>query len=123
MKKPEELRLNNLVHAKSPEREKWQIHPISIWDLHYLLFPNASDSIPVDIKPIKLSEEILLKCGFVKTETKQDWSVFNRSDFCNCLLVNGEGLRIPYLSITINYLHTFQNLIHALTNQELNIKL
>ena len=66
-------------------------------------------------KPIPLTEEILLKCGF---EKKDGLFVFNnvviwsRND-----IFNYEGLKY------IKSLHQLQNLYFALTNKELNIEL
>ena len=84
------------------------------------------------IEPIRITEEILLKCGFVKA-----LGVFN-IECCKSILY----LRLAYDKgfyygikssdcnscefddvISIKYLHQLQNLYFALTGQELEIKL
>lgn len=75
------------------------------------------------LKPIKLTEEILLKCGFVKDEF-DNWEnetrlgLYKPEEFDGYLSVWGES--------TVgecNYLHQLQNLYYALTGQELEINL
>jgi len=84
-------------------------------------------------KPIPLTEEILFKCGFKKTEILGSYNIgsftFHSQRPCNdsakftlvteiyfcgrsVLVVNG-----------VKHLHQLQNLYFALTNQELNIEL
>jgi len=81
-------------------------------------------------KPIPLTEEILLKCG-----TKQNDSILLILD-CDWLYFklvwNGEGYELHIaqgnfygsdIVIDCTYLHTLQNIVHSLTNEELNIEL
>jgi len=84
-------------------------------------------------EPIPLTEEILFKCGFKKTEILGSYNIgsftFHSQRPCNdsakftlvteiyfcgrsVLVVNG-----------VKHLHQLQNLYFALTNQELNIEL
>ena len=76
-----------------------------------------------DVQPIELTEEILLKCGFVKDEF-DNWEnetrlgLYKPEEFDGYLSVWGES--------TVgecNYLHQLQNLYYALTGQELEINL
>ena len=74
-------------------------------------------------KPIELTEEILLKCGFEKHFELDNvlcllgFSIEDRSGKFN-LFYNGACV-VP----SIKYLHQLQNLYFALTGEELNIQL
>src|SRR5690606_5107604 len=72
--------------------------------------------------PIPLTEEILLKIGFVKdTETSYRWYL---GEYFTYDLDDG-GFRFEgiWINPIVKYLHQLQNLYFALTNQELVIKL
>lgn len=74
-----------------------------------------------DIKPIPLTEEILLKCGFVKGLNEYNimrFNIFKPVDYVGYLFCEGN-----LVLREIKYLHTLQNLYFALTNQELQINL
>lgn len=82
---------------------------------------NIGDYLP--FKPIPLTEEILLKCGFRKSKSGMylfDKFSFDLSDF-------EFGVESDYYYLTISenlkYLHQLQNLYFALTGQELEINL
>lgn len=82
--------------------------------------------IPSDINPIPLTEQILLKCGFeksqaiefgftrplfqyiVKRQFRWDYVIFNNDNSYSIVCDN------------IHYLHQLQNLVHSLTGQELD---
>ena len=80
------------------------------------------------IKPIELTEEILLKCGFEQELIKHQYSLRlitlqlpNENDY------HKKG-RVYYNSWAIKnecveYLHQLQNLYFSLTNEELNVQL
>ena len=82
-----------------------------------------------NIKPIELTEEILLKCGF---ELKGIIFRINNG-FDNQFDINYSLSRDMfyyysskygiYTEVEIKYLHQLQNLYFALTNEELNIQL
>jgi len=80
-----------------------------------------------DINPIPLSEDILLKLGFEKSNakisgcdyfTKDKYSVMVKEDVCYFSLVE---MQSRYLCI-VEFLHQIQNVYFALTNEELTIK-
>ena len=111
-----ELRLGNWVYFHDGI---FKIEPLTIFNI---------SNEPQNYKPIPLTEEILLKCeGIIKHpiiknrylfEDKK--SSFHISDWDNPSLdifIDGKYI------ICVEFLHTFQNLIYALTDQELNIKL
>lgn len=76
------------------------------------------------LKPIQLTEEILLKCGFEKVEHENgdyfDFELFMLKildTYFSC--VYGKQ-RIEY---ELKYLHQLQNIYFALTNEELTVNL
>ena len=81
------------------------------------------------IEPIPLTEEILLKCGFEKSndldkfyhlDLLNEWTriYFNPKHKVCTLSINQHDSRI-----SIQYLHQLQNLIFSLTQKELTIQL
>lgn len=78
-----------------------------------------------DISPILLTEEILLKCGFVNNEPK-DWGSFTLGNI-NFLKEDGNKMNGLYMNgyrvADIRYLHQLQNLYFAITGEELEIEL
>lgn len=121
-----ELRIGNIL------REKHTGDKLVVLEL-------TNDRITFDYKtfttwqaePIPLTEEILLKCGFVKSENslffhKETSPVqFVISLNTYTIYFKYEGLYQPMLEIPskLKYLHQLQNLYFALTGQELEIKL
>lgn len=84
--------------------------------------------IPIsEIKPIQLTEDILLKCGFEKGSNIIGDCYFIEHDFgISDFVLNitkTSNFNIYELDLTINYLHQLQNLYFALTNEELIINL
>ena len=84
------------------------------------------------IKPITLTEEILLKCGFEKIDTKNIPLGYYYTKFPICIIPNESGNDIEIMDndYSINmgnnspkYLNQLQNLYFALTGKELEIKL
>lgn len=79
------------------------------------------------IKPIPLTQELLLKCGFEKNKTRDDQGVypfFRKRNF-RCRLILGVLSMIEYKDRhqDIKYLHQLQNLFFVLTGEELKITL
>ena len=86
---------------------------------------------PSQIYPIPLTEDILLKCGFIevfgvkkeykiKINKKEDILVYNLIVEETSIWTDYGGF---YLDNQINYIHQLQNLYFALTGNELTIKL
>lgn len=79
-------------------------------------------------EPIPLTEEILLKCGFVNIESKNIYKLYLPND--NQLLIGfnfQSELRLYYKVfnvdlVEIKSLHQLQNLYFALTGKELEFK-
>lgn len=71
-------------------------------------------------KPIELTEEILLKCGFEFKPKGEE--VYEQFWICNDFEIwqHSEGFCHDFLNGgDVNYLHQLQNLYFALTNEEL----
>lgn len=126
MIKETELRIGNYVFSKHKygcnhivlgvKNEKVELSNTAKW---------------VDIKfiePIELTEEILLKCGFEKT---QEGCIKTLSYQSNIGLIKMKdrfmvSMSCPFglfQSKSIKYIHQLQNLIFALTQKELEINL
>ena len=114
--KATELRIGNYL--------KYPILKIKVNASLLLAFENNKGYIDL-YQPIELSEEILLKCGFEKIEN--NWKVLDFIYFKIswerlaglALTFENESVYLPH----IKYLHQLQNLIHALTNEELTVNL
>lgn len=118
------LRIGNLISIGGDKMMK--VVEIGTYTIRYLdntYNDNFRAFIGYDyIKPIELTEEILLKCGFVKDiETSYRWYL---DEYFTYDLDDGgfkfEGIWIEPL---IKYLHQLQNLYFCLTGKELEIKL
>lgn len=78
------------------------------------------------IKPIPLTEEILLKCGFVQCENEYWYTngILNLSLPIGTFSINGSKNSEAVIRINpIKHLHQLQNLYFALTNEELTVNL
>lgn len=76
-----------------------------------------------EVVHIKLTEEILLKCGFENNGKNRKYKAIG----CN-LEITGTGNYIRYWlcggkSIILTHLHQLQNLVHSLKGEELTVKL
>lgn len=157
--KAQDLRIGNYVHPASgisfPEHADGFVVPV-VGKLAYLkIIAISQESVTVEcpfggkvfvkevtldeIAPILLTEELLLKCEFVKIQETPDAGHPYRykkeaPGFDSLILtipqfevqimkeVHGE-VQFVYLNCSINTLHKLQNLYFALTGDELNIEL
>jgi hypothetical protein len=72
------------------------------------------------IKPIPLSEEIVLKCGFEKYEFDHKENEYR---YKYRLIVLRDGKFVDYgSSVTLEHIHQLQNLFYSLTGEELTLK-
>lgn len=131
MIKLEELRLGNYVLTESSYGDSMiiQINGITSTSIHgvaSIMDLSVSGMTADDIKPIPLTEEILLNCGFHKlyfSEGQYEYEngfclsfmfergrIYENSDMCNC-------------SREFSFLHEVQNYIFAKTGQEVEVKL
>lgn len=117
--KASDLRIGNLV-------EQGEVRGI----INFRVFVGDEAIHISNIKPIPLTEEILLKCGF---ENNYDVLYFYLDNDNYSLCYNPKGFFISTFdddeqisSINVpdfKHLHQLQNLYYAITNQELEIKL
>lgn len=125
-----DLRIGNLVSLSGSLTLKvYEIHE----DCFYAKDSKGSSfkNTWADLKPIPLTEEMLLKCGFEFNKKYYHSKYINDSikliyDFDQKILYfKYKGEFIPMIQIpkNIEYLHELQNVIHALTGQELKIEL
>jgi hypothetical protein len=135
--KETELRLGNLVMVN----HKTDLLAMVTWIQEKsicLIFdrqPDLSNGIvcsPNDLIPIPLTEEWLLKFGFIKmykADNKNGYGLYSGEDIYpfiaielyhdGIIFINNGSRRIEH----IKYVHQLQNLYFALTGEELNIQL
>ena len=122
-----ELRIGNWVEVENYKN-------IQLENVHPKGTTHGDDQYLISmLKPIPLTEEILLKCGFkIREITVLGATQKHYSDFRNIAieLLSAEyfmlGLHRGYETIEpirrVKYVHELQNLIYALTNEELQIE-
>jgi len=120
------LQIDNLVYNKHGE-----YHAIRANDFSRFNHPDMGGDY--GIYAIKLSPEILEKCGFVPVNAGSTfWSAFMESENKHFISAeyhsNGDlnirDLRDSRFAVkNILYLHQLQNLIYSLTGEEITIKL
>ena len=122
-----EFRVGNWVEANSPMMQVKEITEHTVG-----LYMPGSEADPFlydieEIRPIKLSPEILEKCGF-ENQRYEEWEAFAYKDTAICASWDGVEWVFKYgydsdLSIaSCEFLHQLQNLIYALTGEELTYK-
>ena len=127
--KATELRIGNLIEYKIEDeleerKEWWEVSKVDFQDLTWL------DSNPEDddFRPIKITEEWLLKFGF-EDITGVDYILHIDVDF-KLILIPADAFYpqidkaddVGWSSISLNkieYIHQLQNLYFALTGEEL----
>jgi len=110
--KANELRIGNFVEF--PSKTKYQVD---------IIYPNHETLIYW--KPIQLTEDILLRCGFISDTDKTD-NYFVKLKHGNFLFQSDLSvnfrevyLRVNNSDIIVEFLHQLQNLYFTLTNKEL----
>ena len=123
MIKANELRSGNLVQGKSLSIPRLQIindgvTRITAYGIHVIESEQYTN-----YKPIPLTEEWLIKCGF------KFQNILKKAYQRNLYLYKGFGIyevkpkEFFYKEIQIKYVHQLQNLYFALTGDELEINL
>ena len=118
-----QFRIGNLVEYRITDKfddrkEWWEVSEIDADDIHWLSKVDTEDE---DFRPIPLTEEWLLKFGFVKKLSNYELENFrfhvnkpsNYDGFLFC-----EGYSV--ITDKIHFVHQLQNLYFALNNKELN---
>lgn len=122
MIKAKELRIDNYVNVRNSKHLRKISHTghhgfinVHLTGNHHKYSISLSSK---ELKPIPLTEEILLKCGYIKQDRNMFmiighviWNVQENLFLCD---KNG---------VVLKYLHQLQNLYFALTNKELEINL
>lgn len=140
-----ELRLGNYVTFETLVNGYFRIDEISFTkDAGYYLrmypcFPDTNSTMDLQLnraKPIPLTEELLLKCGFIKSgdyvfDYKENYSdiVFDSPNDWNNTIDYPIGIDTVthYMGdnpiiIRCLYLHQLQNMIFSITGEELDVK-
>ena len=117
-----DLRLGNLMYdAQNIIREVEAIHP------EIIHFKNSGSNRVEVIKPVSLTDDILLDCGFKKyggnyhielasIKSEIHFEVFRKELVCT--VYSSTGCLVPS---AIKHLHTLQNLIKLLTGNDLDV--
>jgi hypothetical protein len=130
-----ELRIGNWVKCKTNDGYKFG-KICDILDIGYFAarcdgveYRGKFGNIGIDIEsvePIELTDELLEKCGYLKSEDGYFYHKQHRfCDIAQCkdgdyYLYDGDNC---LLSCRINGLHHLQNIVFALNDEELNIEL
>jgi len=119
--KVNELRIGNLVYCKG-------IIDIigGVEDNNYYTEKHYHGNTNEDLKPIPLTEEWLLKCGFTTDYPTYKDKFFTIKNRFNINSFNfGKGFKLNTSGCfeykPIKYLHELQNIYFALTGNELNV--
>lgn len=122
-----ELRIGNYIQDFECEPYYFKIEEIIKRDYYWVSYRNESCSCIIDeLQPIPLTEEWLLKFGFVEdsslyfSKTLEPYCqlFYNRKDKTICIGVRYEagGTELKFLHV-----HQLQNLYFALTGEEITI--
>ena len=126
-----DLRIGNYLQFKKSLIDVYGLHEEKTYN--HIVEHNYFDNETEDIEPIPLTEEWLLKFGFVekgiyfeKWKLRIEPFILTENIFCVRLITSPIFVVyiIPYSSIemsNIKYVHQLQNLYFALTNEELTI--
>lgn len=130
--KAKELRVNNIVKFIKPVHVQLG-HIFDVKNNYVILWSYGIHLIDCDentnVEPIPLTEEWLLKFGFVKSSEDSDNAWLNlRYRFLNfssdeSVEFKKVFLNVNKMDVVCDYVHQLQNLYFALTGEELTIKL
>jgi hypothetical protein len=117
-----ELRINNFLEIELPPTGKRKLKRIKEIKQAEVLLGDTWYQLE-NLIPVRITESILLKCGFTKFEWVTEANVFEHGDI-NCLLdVNGlQVFGADFNNLKpLKYLHELQNLYYDLTEEELEV--
>ena len=116
-----ELRIGNWVYRQSGKMVKEEVYNTTY------KIQTINNQTGYKFQPIELTEEILLKCGFLKV--RSDYEEAETFDFYYGVLyfdMANQSTKINnkyVLGFVPDYLHQLQNLYFALTGEELQVNL
>lgn len=114
-----ELRIGNLVTDKDGE----VLEVFNILQSYVRVYiDNELEDLQLsysDLKPIPLTEDLLLKFGFVKNSTS--WTNWRRPNHTKEVRIGFVNKLNYYNGLEIKYVHQLQNLYFALTGEELKV--
>lgn len=122
--KATELRPFNMLKVKGDSKDYYQVMAIdAINDKVYLNIPRNNWHDISKLKPIQLTEDILVKLGFEKTANPRE---LKYGDYSILLLNEIRFVIYNYMenppSVKVSTVHQLQNLFFALTGEELTFK-
>lgn len=133
---PDELRLGNYVAVKNNGNDV--IGKVFAIDAYLVSVDGGNNNYDYHLlEPVPLTEDILLKCGFEKTNCdfvfqNKEYDIFfdMKEDGGSCSDYN-EGIEInhpymsPYYDLVIRcvHLHRLQNKFYEITGKELEVKI
>lgn len=121
MMQANELRTGNWIQEQSGRYIKAGYHEIRL-----LVIGECVDGKPPSYKPIPLTPELLEKCGFKNVQQYGEDFMYSTDEWDILLSKRAYFFVWPAVfhgDIEIYNLHQLQNLIYALTGQELEINL
>lgn len=121
--KASELRIGNYVKCECLDFEEDYIQLDNIHQKGTI--KNDNPYSIVELKPIPLTEEWLIKFGFKiygKDDIPNSPSDWNWGKIGFNISLTYETKKVQYTNINLEYVHQLQNLYFALTGQELIIK-
>ena len=123
MVKANELRIGNWIGNVISDKP-YKVEIIKAQAVKNGIFYTVNELLQEHLTPIPLTPEILEKCGFVSKDMA-DIGIFIYLKISDDITINwnqGSMWLFDY-NTNIKYLHSLQNLIHALTGEELNVQL
>jgi len=114
----EELRVDNIVFLTKDNFKTGRAYQLDAYDIYKL-----SESDCADVKPIPLTEEWLLKFGFVSNPYKDRYELIAKTNIIvECDKTKGVCILWCEQYPHIAHVNQLQNLYFALTGEELEIK-
>lgn len=128
--KVEELRIGNLVYAKSFDGFTPKVYSevIGVAKTDKVLLATlgrANVSEPIeDVSPIHLTAEWLTEFGFDEPQNREGIFIKGRLQVAKglgsmCYLIEEDTLKAHWIPVELKYVHQLQNLYYALTGEEL----
>ena len=117
-----ELRIGNLIEYRISDRfdkrkEWWEVSEIDADDIHWLSKVMPEDE---DFKAIPLTEEWLLKFGFINDKVLEFYK--NNSSESTIIIDYNFICLLGYSHVKLKYVHQLQNLFYSICEKELEIK-